>query len=142
MDRTRTKSCKQNIACNVVFSEGRASHTSFIAVVDRVTSQAQGYLHYGNKWADRSQKGGPLWLPQEVGEDFHVYSIEKTPSQIDFFLNGHLYQSYASDDVEPRFTWPFENTFHFILNLAVGGHWPVRLLLVSILRLNAHLNNL
>jgi len=26
--------------------------------------------------------------------------------------------------VEPKFTWPFENDFHIILNVAVGGFWP------------------
>jgi beta-glucanase (GH16 family) len=92
--------------------------------IGREPNNAQGYLHYGNQWADRSSQGGPLWLPEEVGNDFRVYSIEKSPNQIDFFVDSHLYQSYSASDIEPKFNWPFENTFHFILNLAVGGHWP------------------
>lgn len=31
---------------------------------------------------------------------------------------------FIPEDIEPKFEWPFESTFHFILNLAVGGHWP------------------
>lgn len=88
------------------------------------TLQAHGYLHYGNAWNDRTVKGGPIRTPDKVGDDFHVYAIEKTPNQIHFFLDNQLFQSYSSSDVESKFEWPFENTFHFLLNLAVGGHWP------------------
>ena len=35
-----------------------------------------------------------------------------------------MFQSYTANDIEPQFSWPFENTFYFILNLAVGGNWP------------------
>jgi len=87
-------------------------------------TKAQGYLHYGLEWASRSSQGGPLRLPEDVGNDFHVHAIEKTPNKIDFYVDGHLFQSYTASDIEPTFNWPFENTFHFILNLAVGGHWP------------------
>jgi beta-glucanase (GH16 family) len=92
--------------------------------IGREPNNAHGYLHYGDAWNDRSIKGGPIRTPDHVGDDFHLYAIEKTPNQISFFFDGHLFQTFTNDDVEPKFVWPFESTFHFILNLAVGGFWP------------------
>jgi beta-glucanase (GH16 family) len=58
-------------------------------------NNAHGYLHYGNAWNDREIKGGPIRTPNHVGDDFHIYAIEKTLHQIRFFLDGHLFQTYT-----------------------------------------------
>lgn len=81
-------------------------------------------MHYGNLWNDKSQKGGPLELTSSPAEDFHVYGFEKYPNRIDYFVDGYVYQSYTDSDIESKYSWPFEEVFHFIINLAVGGHWP------------------
>lgn len=53
---------------------------------------------------------------------FHVYAIEWTPKHIRFLIDDVLYFRY---DNESRgwTTWPFDNPFHLILNIAVGGTW-------------------
>jgi Glycosyl hydrolases family 16 len=89
-----------------------------------IYKQAQGYMHYGRAWNDKGQRGGPFSLPEKVSDDFHVFAIEKSANKVDWYVDGYMYQSYNSTDIEGKFTWPFENVSHFIINLAVGGNWP------------------
>jgi beta-glucanase (GH16 family) len=63
--------------------------------IGREPNNSHGYLHYGNLWNDRAIKGGPIRTPDSPSDDFHVYAIEKTPNQIQFFFDGHLFQTYT-----------------------------------------------
>ena len=92
--------------------------------IGREPNNTYGVMHYGKKWNDKSQKGGPLAQPTHVGDDFHVFALEKTSNAMNWFVDGHKFLFFTKEDVEPNFEWPFENVFHFILNLAVGGNWP------------------
>lgn len=54
--------------------------------------------------------------------DFHIYALEWTPSQITTFVDETPHLVY--ERVEGDWTrWPFDRSFHLILNLAVGGTW-------------------
>lgn len=85
---------------------------------------AQGYMHYGNQFGDKLDAGGPIRLPEELSEDFHVFSLIKRQESMTWLFDGHIYQSYDSEDIEPKYTWPFERSYHILLNVAVGGNWP------------------
>lgn len=68
-----------------------------------------------------TQKGDST-LVADFSESFHEYAIEWREDQIDWFIDGQPYHSFNntgknSDD------WPFDQSFHLILNLAVGGSW-------------------
>ena len=41
-----------------------------------------------------------------------------------WFVDGYEFQSYTANDIQPKYSWPFEQNFHLIMNLAVGGNWP------------------
>ena len=53
--------------------------------------------------------------------DFHVFGVEWTKSQIDFFVDGYLYQRIKSTDVSGE--WVYNHPFYMILNVAVGGNY-------------------
>lgn len=53
---------------------------------------------------------------------FHTYSIEWTSNKIDFFLDDTLYLTFKNSGKGPE-EWPFDQKFHLLLNLAVGGNW-------------------
>jgi beta-glucanase (GH16 family) len=57
------------------------------------------------------------------GTDFHTYSINWTPRQIEFSIDHRLTGKVTRDDVESRNgAWPFDHRPQSpILNLAVGG---------------------
>ena len=66
--------------------------------------------------------GSPIKLP--VSEDgFHVYGCVWTSERLDFFVDGILYHSFSNDGRGDYKTWPFDQRFHLVLNLAVGGSW-------------------
>jgi len=93
--------------------------------IGREPHLGQGYMHYGDAFGDKGQRGGPMKFSHEPAyERFHTFGLLKTTNRIAYLIDGYEYQSYTSTEIDPKYTWPFENTFHFILNLAVGGFWP------------------
>ncbi len=54
---------------------------------------------------------------------FHVYAIDWTASQIDFSIDEKIYHSVKRNPSDDFNGWPFDQRFHLILNVAVGGNW-------------------
>jgi beta-glucanase (GH16 family) len=54
-------------------------------------------------------------------QDFHVFGIEWKENQIDFFVDGFLYQRVTPKDVTGE--WVYNHPFFLILNVAVGGNF-------------------
>ena len=82
--------------------------------------------HYGNAWNDKGSSGGSTNLATgSFNDDFHTFGIEWEADEIRWYLDDVLFHSTNSS--HPDFTtynWPFDQNFHFILNIAVGGQWP------------------
>ncbi|MGI9270551.1 MAG: family 16 glycosylhydrolase [Woeseiaceae bacterium] len=72
-------------------------------------------------WAKWEQRKGRILL-DDVDEEFHVYALEWTPEKIDAYVDDTLYFTYINEDNGWR-TWPYDQPFHLILNVAVGGMW-------------------
>ncbi len=53
---------------------------------------------------------------------FHAYAIDWSADKIDFYIDQEKYFTFtkSSDNYKE---WPFDQPFHLILNLAVGGNW-------------------
>ena len=68
-----------------------------------------------------TQKGGQM-LVADSETDFHVYGVEWTADRIDFFIDEDIYFSFLNEGLTSE-EWPFDQAFHLILNVAVGGHW-------------------
>jgi beta-glucanase (GH16 family) len=57
--------------------------------------------------------------------DYHIYSMDWTPEQMDFFVDGKKYFTYANEKTGSD-AWPFDKPQYLILNLAIGGSWGGR----------------
>ena len=66
-------------------------------------------------------RGGVIEIP-DAETAFHLYAIEWGPEKIDFFVDEQKYYSFENDNGASD-TWPFDQPFYIILNLAVGGGW-------------------
>ncbi|MEJ5993876.1 family 16 glycosylhydrolase [Pedobacter sp. Du54] len=53
---------------------------------------------------------------------YHVYAIEWFETHIDFFIDGQLYFTFRNSKKGFE-EWPFDQNFHLLLNVAVGGNW-------------------
>jgi beta-glucanase (GH16 family) len=58
----------------------------------------------------------------DLATAYHEYAIEWTPKQIRFLVDGKAYHQFNNNGQGPK-AWPFDEKFHLILNLAVGGNW-------------------
>lgn len=87
-------------------------------------STVYGTIHYGQPYPNNRSTGGQYLLPEgRFNDDFHVFAIEWEPNVIRWYVDGILYVTKTNADVSPE-RWPFDQRFHFLLNVAVGGNWP------------------
>jgi beta-glucanase (GH16 family) len=54
---------------------------------------------------------------------FHTYGVSWSPNSITWLLDGTPYATVTSADLAPGQTWVFNQPFHLVLDLAVGGTW-------------------
>lgn len=57
-------------------------------------------------------------------DSFHVFSMEWSPDQIIWKLDGKQYFQVTKDSIPSGSRWAFDHPFYLLLNLAVGGVWP------------------
>jgi beta-glucanase (GH16 family)/glycerophosphoryl diester phosphodiesterase len=68
-----------------------------------------------------TQKTKGLFV-KEANTSFHLYAIEWNKDRIDFFINNNQFFSFANTG-KGFAEWPFDKSFHLLLNIAVGGNW-------------------
>jgi beta-glucanase (GH16 family) len=68
-----------------------------------------------------TQRGSQVTIPG-ASTEFNVYSIEWSDRWIDFSVNGSRYYTFRNTGNGPA-EWPFDQRFHLIMNIAVGGNW-------------------
>jgi beta-glucanase (GH16 family) len=68
-----------------------------------------------------TQKTDTFYVP-DAETNFHLYAIEWTEEKIDFFVDDEKYFSFYNEHTGYT-TWPFDQRFHLLLNIAVGGSW-------------------
>ncbi len=61
-------------------------------------------------------------LVDDVDEVFHVYALEWTPERIDIFVDDALFFTYTDENAGWE-SWPYDQPFHLIMNVAIGGDW-------------------
>ncbi|KAI7261476.1 hypothetical protein KC345_g9732 [Hortaea werneckii] len=90
-----------------------------------------GTIHYGSQWPDNVYSGKEYVLPgNSTIEDFHTYSIEWEPGEIRWYVDGVLFSTkndwYSQSSGQPAinaYPAPFNQKFHLLMNLAVGGNF-------------------
>ncbi|GAB3172006.1 glycoside hydrolase family 16 protein [Telluribacter humicola] len=69
-----------------------------------------------------SQKGNSMVI-KSASSDFHTYTCEWTPERITLKVDGKTNFTYKREDKYTWREWPFDQPFHLILNVAIGGTW-------------------
>lgn len=95
-----------------------------------------GSLHYGRAWPDNAFTGQATHLPGKANPaaEFHTYAIEWEEGEIRWYVdNVHFatqkqdgwYSQYEKDGtlINAEKSAPFNQKFHLLLNVAVGGNW-------------------
>ena len=69
-----------------------------------------------------TERGGSKRVADACGA-FHRYQMLWTPEAINFGIDDVGYFAFRNDGRGDPATWPFDQPFYAILNLAVGGNW-------------------
>jgi beta-glucanase (GH16 family) len=65
-----------------------------------------------------TQKGGSISVRKE---NYHVFEVNWEEDKIQFAVDQQIYFEYPRGDSTS--VWPFDQEFHLIMNIAVGGTW-------------------
>lgn len=103
----------------------------FHAVHGSVPNNIHGTLHTQMRNHLTSTGLGGSTSLQSATEEFNTYALVWLEDRIEFEVNGTVYQTIYKaatlpvrnppEDISPY--WPFDQPFHLILNIAVGGDW-------------------
>lgn len=57
-----------------------------------------------------------------IEKGFHTYAVEWSPEKMDFFVDEQHVFTYNPEPKNAA-TWPFDQPFYFIINMAIGGNF-------------------
>ncbi|WP_024461454.1 glycoside hydrolase family 16 protein [Marinimicrobium sp. LS-A18] len=100
-------------------------------------NEVHGTLHYGRPWPNNLNSGASFTPAEPIWENFHTYAIEWEEGEIRWYVDDVHFATQTADDWF-TLSWqgqdegfetgnpasPFDEMFHLIMNVAVGGNWP------------------
>jgi beta-glucanase (GH16 family) len=109
---------------NVFGGWPRSGEIDIMELVGHEPAKVYGTLHYGpGPGSIQISRNYTLPGGATFNDEFHVFSLEWKVDQIKIYVDGNLFSTVNKADVGAN-TWPFNEDFFFIFNLAVGGNWP------------------
>ncbi|WP_020537539.1 glycoside hydrolase family 16 protein [Lewinella cohaerens] len=83
-----------------------------------------GTIHYGHDYWRYTTEGITKESGPNFTEDFHVYTLLWNEDCIMMMVDGEKFAGPYSRSTTLPTTWPFDQNFHILLNVAVGGNLP------------------
>lgn len=68
-----------------------------------------------------TQKSDTLFVPDAM-DAFHVYAVQWNEQSMQWFVDGKQVFEVTNDGTG-KDAWPFDQPFHLLLNIAIGGNW-------------------
>lgn len=94
-------------------------------LVGHAPNTVHGTLHYGGAWPNNTSSGQGYTIAESFGDDFHDFAVEWDATEFRWYVDGQLVQvqnQWFSD--AGAYPAPFNQRFHMLFNVAVGGNWP------------------
>ncbi len=110
---------------NVYGGWPKSGEIDLVEIVGHEPYVLWGTVHFGPDWPKNKYNNNRYYLPKgDFSDDFHLFSLIWKENEIIWVLdNQHVYQRITPDALKPE-RYPFNERFHLILNLAIGGNWP------------------
>lgn len=94
--------------------------------VGRDLNKVFGTVHTAKYNHNAGSGRGKTVTLDDVVNDYHVYAIEWYPQEIKYFIDDEHYFTYEINEkldggANYHEAWPFDQDFHLILNIAIGG---------------------
>jgi len=105
------------------YTYGIWPHSGELDIMEHVgldPGRVHGTVHTG---AFNHMKNTQVGKAIEAGiTEFHTYGVEWSPEGVDFLYDDGKYHHFAKREGGSE-EWPFDQPFHILLNVAVGGGW-------------------
>lgn len=96
-----------------------------------------GTIHYGKEWPNNVFSGESFTFEDsDPSLEFHTYAIEWADGEMRWYIDDYHYATQTSSGWYSQIknadgelynvegSAPFDQRFHLLLNVAVGGNWP------------------
>ncbi|MCL9774102.1 glycoside hydrolase family 16 protein [Vibrio methylphosphonaticus] len=106
------------------------------APVGELESRIYGTLHYGRQWPENVSSGTDYHLPNQINpaDGFHTYAVEWEEGEVRWYVDNIHFATQRQDGWYSQYkengslttakeSAPFNERFHMLINLAVGGSW-------------------
>lgn len=90
-------------------------HVGFDPGNVHITMHTEAYNHRINT------QRGRIGKVDDVSQ-FHVYRVDWTPEKIRGYIDDALVLDFPNEGTGSK-AWPFDQPFHLLMNIAVGGDW-------------------
>lgn len=99
--------------------------TDIMELVGSAPGRVTGSLHWQQAGGSAGTYNNNYYLSggRDFSQQFHVFSIIWQNNSVQFLVDDHVYVSGGAANITSG-TYPFNNPFFFIFNVAVGGDWP------------------
>jgi len=111
---------------NVYGGWAASGEIDIMELVGHQPNKTYGTLHYGGSWPNNKSSGTSYALPaKKFSDNFHLFAIEWQAGEMRWYVDNVHYQTQTSWwSAGGPFPAPFDQRFHILLNVAVGGNWP------------------
>ena len=82
---------------------------------------AYGTAHWDNSGSSANYGGSKTLTSGNFQDEFHVFTIKWTANSIIWYIDD---EQFHIIDTTPSGLSEFQEEFHLLINLAVGGNWP------------------
>ncbi|MFC2084113.1 glycoside hydrolase family 16 protein [Bacteroidota bacterium] len=89
-------------------------------------NRVYGTLHYVDDEGNHKHTGGSYKLTNgDYSDDFHIYTLEWEENEFRWYVDDILFLTQTDWNTNAaEYPAPFDQKFHLLLNVAVGGNWP------------------
>ncbi len=109
----------------------KCGEIDIMEIMGQSVDTLHGTIHYGkDSNSGHRQKQGTYKLAEgNFADEYHVFALEWLPGKLIWYVDGEKYyetsdwECITTDGGTVAYPAPFDQPFHVILNLAVGGSW-------------------
>jgi len=91
-------------------------HVGYDQDVIHITTHSEKYYFKINTQKSATKK------IENASTQYHVYRLDWTPEKITGYIDNELIFTNVNEGTDYK-AWPFDQRFHLLLNIAVGGDW-------------------
>ena len=118
-------------------ASGEIDIVEAVNLTDQESKRIHGTLHYGREWPGQASSGTHhIFETSDPMKEFHTYALEWSKREMRWYVDDLHYATqkssgwYSQIKGEDGFfenvpgDAPFDQRFHLLMNVAVGGNWP------------------